>query len=118
MFGVTIARSSKSAHASRIAVTRGVMRAVDLADDDGGAAAVENHARLHVIGAEIDERADGALRARRSRAMVSSLSPFCTEITQPVRAQVRQERARRGFGVVRLGREHDRVPRRRRPSPA
>ena len=42
--------------------------------------------------------------------MASSLRPFCAEITQPSALEVREQRARGGLGVVRLGREDDRVP--------
>ena len=54
--------------------------AVDLADHDGAAAAVVDHARLHVVGAEIDEAAHGPASPTIS-AMVSSLSPFWAETT-------------------------------------
>ena len=37
--------------------------AVELAQHDGAAAAVVDDARLDVVGAEVDERADRALRA-------------------------------------------------------
>ena len=37
--------------------------AVDLADHHGAVAGVVNHARLQVVGAEVDERADRALGA-------------------------------------------------------
>ena len=63
MFGVTIARSSKSRHASRIAVHARRDAPVDLADDHRAAAAVVNHAGLDVVRAEIHERADRSLRA-------------------------------------------------------
>ena len=68
-----------------IANGRGARRdsAVDLTDDHRAAAAVVNHPRLHVVSAEVDERADRALGAHDMSAIVSSLSPFCAEITQP-----------------------------------
>ena len=62
MFGVAAARSSKSRQASRMASdARGdALRAERLADHHRAAAAVEDHARLQVVGAEVHERADGA----------------------------------------------------------
>ena len=62
MLAVAAARSSKSRQASRIAsdARRDALRVERFADHHGAAAAVEDHAGLEVVGAEVDERADGA----------------------------------------------------------
>jgi hypothetical protein len=62
MLASTIARGSKWRHASRIAVTRGVMRP-SISPHHGAVGRVVNHAGLQVVGAEVDERADRALGA-------------------------------------------------------
>ena len=109
MFGVTMARSSKSSHASRIAVDARRDAAVDLADDDGAAAAVVNHARLDVVRAEVHERADRSLGADDvgDRELVQSI---LRRDDAAVVAQMREQRARGALGVMRLRREDDRVP--------
>ena len=60
MFGVTIgARLEITPRVADRSDTRGDA-SVDLADDHRAAAAVVNHPRLEVVGAEVDERADRA----------------------------------------------------------
>ena len=80
MLGVTIARGSKFRHASRIAVTRGVMRPSISPTHHGAVTAVVNHPGLEVVRAEVDERANRAPGPTTS-AIASSLSPFCADTT-------------------------------------
>ena len=82
MFDVTTGPVVEVQQRPRSASTRGVIAAVELTQHHRTAAAVVDDARLDVVGAEVDERADRALRPTICE-ITSSFSPFCAETTNP-----------------------------------
>ena len=70
---------------------------------------MEDDARLHVVRAEVDERSDRAFGAddiRDGKFVEAVLHGYHASVV----GEVREQCARGGLGVVRLGREHDGVP--------
>ena len=124
MSSVSTASGSKILSSSMHLARAVADRAVDLADDDRAAVAVEDPARRKPIGAEIDEAAHGALGpdTARDRELVQSV--LGREHVAVV-GEMRRKRVERRLGVLRLHGEHDApedalhlVRRRRRDRPA
>ena len=83
---------------------------VELADVEGAAAAEEDAARLQVVGAEVDERPDRALRAEE-RGDQRLVDAVLQRDDEAVRGEARRDRAEGVLGVLGLdGEQHGAEP--------
>ncbi len=82
--------------------------AVELADVERAAAADEDPARLEVVGAEVHERADRALRADAAGDL-RLVDPVLQRDDEAVGREPRRDRRERGVRVLRLDREQHRL---------
>ena len=106
MLSVMMALGSKASSAACRAAIRACRRARQLAEDDGAAAAVEDAPGFQVVGAKVDEGADGVLLADDIGDQ-QFVEAILDRDDIAVGGQVRGEAAHGGFRVLCLDAEQD-----------